>query len=256
MTAQLQGFDPSSRLRSRAYFANGGPYFANERITFISGVGTAIGRVPNCFLGEGAARHRRCGVCFRSPVQLGGKSHASPGLEERLFECLHLVECCSEFLDIGEHLSPLSGVGTTKYPSLRDDIEPVTVSVAQAAQLANCSDDTIRRRLRAGRLCGAYQEGVGLGAPWRIPVEALIDEGLCEPGVIDQLDQRIDPEYARIANEVVYLRAELASALTRLEASEKLNATFQAHEEYLRKIIERLMVWFTSVQANGASNGR
>ena len=168
----------------------------------------------------------------------------------------HPVECCSQFLDKGEHLSAPSGASATTYPTARDEVDPVTVSVAEAAKLAKCSDDTIRRRLRAGKLRGAYQDGLGDGAPWRIPVTALIEEGLCDPSVLDQLDERLNPNVARLANQLVDLKAELTSERTKREAAEKLYATALAEVEYLRKTLDRALTLSLGANGNGVSNGR
>ena len=124
-------------------------------------------------------------------------------------------------------MSALSGASATLHMSTRDEVDPTTVSVAEAAKLAKCSDDTIRRRLRAGKLAGASQEGPGDSAPWRIPVSALIEEGLCDASVLDQLDERLNPTVARLANQVVDLRAELTSERTRREAAERLYDTWR-----------------------------
>ena len=132
-----------------------------------------------------------------------------------------------------------------------DEVDPTAVSVAEAAKLAKCSDDTIRRRLRAGKLAGASQEGPGDSAPWRIPVSALIEEGLCDASVLDQLDERLNPTVARLANQVVDLRAELTSERTRREAAERLYDTSQGEVEYLRRTLDRLLTLTTGTSSKG-----
>ena len=79
-------------------------------------------------------------------------------------------------------------------------VEVAIVSVADAAKLCKCSDDTIRRRLRIGRIPGAHQEGIGDAAPWRIPVSGLVEAGLCGAEVLTELDERLNPNVARLNN--------------------------------------------------------
>ena len=116
-----------------------------------------------------------------------------------------------------------------------------TVSVTEAAKLCGVSDDTIRRRLHADVLEGAYQDGPADAAPWRIPVPSLVAVGLCEPEVLDELDLRLNPNIARLSNELVDTRAELLAERTGREAAER--AYLEAKEEvgYLRKTVDRLL---------------
>ena len=51
-----------------------------------------------------------------------------------------------------------------------------TLGVEEAAQLCGVSDETIRRRLRAGRLPNAVR-AAGASSAWRIPLSDLIADG-------------------------------------------------------------------------------
>lgn len=51
-----------------------------------------------------------------------------------------------------------------------------TVGVEEASRVCRVSDETIRRRLRRGRLTGAFREG-GPASAWRIPIAALVADG-------------------------------------------------------------------------------
>lgn len=117
----------------------------------------------------------------------------------------------------------------------------VTVTVAEASQLCNCSDDTIRRRLNANKLPGAFREGVGTAAQWRIPVTALIEAGLCDAEVLEQVDERLNPNVARIANQLVDLRAELITERILRESAERMFAEAYAEVQYLRDTLKQTL---------------
>ena len=116
-----------------------------------------------------------------------------------------------------------------------------TVSVTEAAKLCGVSDDTIRRRLHADVLEGAFQDGPADAAPWRIPVPSLVAVGLCEPEVLDELDLRLNPNIARLSNQLVDTRAELLAERTSREAAERACSTAQEEVGYLRKTVDRLL---------------
>lgn len=84
-----------------------------------------------------------------------------------------------------------------------------TLGVEDAARACQVSDETIRRRLRAGRLPGARRDGVV--GPWRIPLADLIADGFTPvlPSATSGL----------VAEELAELRAALAEA--RALASER-----------------------------------
>lgn len=116
-----------------------------------------------------------------------------------------------------------------------------TVSVTEAAKLCGVSDDTIRRRLHADVLEGAYQDGPADAAPWRIPVPSLVAVGLCEPEVLDELDLRLNPNIARLSNQLVDTRAELLAERTSREAAERAFSDAKEEVGYLRKTVDHLL---------------
>ena len=116
-----------------------------------------------------------------------------------------------------------------------------TVSVTEAAKLCGVSDDTIRRRLHADVLEGAFQDGLADAAPWRIPVASLVAVGLCEPEVLDELDLRLNPNIARLSNQLVDTRAELLAERTSREAAERACSDAKEEVGYLRKTVDRLL---------------
>jgi hypothetical protein len=116
-----------------------------------------------------------------------------------------------------------------------------TVSVTEAAKLCGVSDDTIRRRLHADVLEGAYQDGPAEAAPWRIPVPSLVAVGLCEPDILDELDLRLNPNIARLSNQLVDTRAELLAERTSREAAERNLASSRDEVGYLRKTVDHLL---------------
>jgi len=117
----------------------------------------------------------------------------------------------------------------------------VTVSVAEAAKLCKVSGDTIRRRLHDNVIEGAFQDGLGESAPWCIPVPSLIAVGLCEPEALDELDQRLNPNIARLSNQLVGVRAELLAERTNREAAERAFAAAKDEVSFLRKFTEQLL---------------
>ena len=132
---------------------------------------------------------------------------------------------------------------TRRWTTARSDgmRDVATVSVAEASKLCGVSDDTIRRRLHAEVLQGAYQDGPAEAAPWRIPVTSLIDVGLCEPDVLDELDLRLDPNIARLSNQLVDTRAELLAERTSREAAERAFSAAKEEVGYLRKTVDQLL---------------
>jgi len=116
-----------------------------------------------------------------------------------------------------------------------------TVSVAEAAKLCQCSDDTIRRRLREDKLRGAYQDGVGVGAPWRVPVVSLIEAGLCTPSVLDELDRHLNPNVIALHTELLELRSELIAERMNRAAAERMYAEAFGEVQYLRKTLDRVL---------------
>lgn len=87
-----------------------------------------------------------------------------------------------------------------------------TLSVEDAARACDVSVETIRRRLRARRLVGAFQDGPL--RTWRIPVSALIADGFR----IDTSDHRAHIE--RLERELELERtinARLTSDIDLLE---------------------------------------
>ena len=161
------------------------------------------------------------------------------------------VPACDMASGAGLHLPPQGVQMSTATPTLEvhpktvsgknGDSDVQTVSVAEASQLCDCSDDTIRRRLNANKLPGAFREGVGASAQWRIPVRALVEAGLCDPDVLEQLDERLNPNVARIANQLVDLRAELLTERIRRESAERMFADSTVEVQYLRRLLERVL---------------
>jgi DeoR/GlpR family transcriptional regulator of sugar metabolism len=96
------------------------------------------------------------------------------------------------------------------------------LSVDEAAIACGVSTETIRRRLRARKLIGAYREGPS-GA-WRIPVTALAAEGFR----IDISDRGAEVE--RLERELAFAR----------ELNERLSANVEMLERHITDL--RLML--------------
>lgn len=83
-----------------------------------------------------------------------------------------------------------------------------TLSVDEAAIACSVSSETIRRRLRTGRLRGAFREGPH-GA-WRIPVSDLVDDGfrVIVPNLAAEVE-RLERELALEQTHSAQLRTEI-----------------------------------------------
>ena len=83
-----------------------------------------------------------------------------------------------------------------------------TLSVNEAAIACSVSSETIRRRLRTGRLRGAFREGPH-GA-WRIPVSDLVDDGfrVIVPNLAAEVE-RLERELALEQANSAQLRIEI-----------------------------------------------
>jgi hypothetical protein len=138
--------------------------------------------------------------------------------------------------------------GQTEFP-------PKTVSVAEAARLCRCSDDTIRRRLHKNKLSGAFQDGLGAGAPWRVPVSALIEAGLCDPSVLDELDEYLNPNVVRLNTELLEMRGELITERMYRQSAERMYADAFGEVQYLRKTLDLVLAMSSSATGgDGGSN--
>ena len=95
-------------------------------------------------------------------------------------------------------------------------------TVAEAARVCGASAATIRRRLDDG-MTGAYREGHGTRAPWRIPRQALVNAGLLAGPVTEEVG--LDPyDYERI----IAAKDEVIETLNQLVASQEARLTLQA----------------------------
>ncbi len=104
-----------------------------------------------------------------------------------------------------------------------------TVSIEQAARMCGVSDETIRRRLRTDRLAGARR--VGAAGVWRIPVTALVEDGLA-PDLSSDGDERRSV-VREMEAQVAAARAVADERLARIEQLER-------HVADLRAVIEVL----------------
>lgn len=102
-----------------------------------------------------------------------------------------------------------------------------TVSIEQAARMCGVSDETIRRRLRSDRLAGATR--VGAAGVWRIPVTALVDDGLA-PDLSTDGDERRSA-VREMEAQVAAVQAVADERLARIEQLER-------HVADLRAVIE------------------
>lgn len=104
---------------------------------------------------------------------------------------------------------------------LSNPADPI-YTVDEAGRVCGASAATIRRRLDDG-MKGAYREGHGTRAPWRIPRQALVNAGLLAGPVTEEAG--LDPyDYERI----IAAKDEVIETLNRLVASQEARLTLQA----------------------------
>ena len=95
------------------------------------------------------------------------------------------------------------------------------VSVPQAAELCGVSVDTIRRRVRDGKLVGAWRDGPTEAAPWFIPVTSLVAVGLCNQAAADNVDERLHPISQHLATKLADAEADLRLERQRKQSIER-----------------------------------
>jgi len=107
-----------------------------------------------------------------------------------------------------------------------------TITIAQAARIANKHEATVRRWCKKGALPGAHQEGPHVADPWLIPAQALVTVDWCSEADLEGLDERLNPDLQHLANRIVDLEAQLiASEARRTSTEERLT---QAQSEVAR----------------------
>ena len=142
----------------------------------------------------------------------GYPAHSTPGA------------CAATFL---QHLAAAAGQRSAHRWSVLVSKSDGTLGVEEAARVCGVSDETIRRRLRAGRFAGAHREG-GVASAWRIPVADLLAEGfrprfesegttLMPPEELEELRRELAVARA-IADERAARIAHLEAQLTALTA--------------------------------------
>ena len=109
----------------------------------------------------------------------------------------------------------------------------------EAAQRCGVSDETIRRRIKAGQLPQALQSGVHGG--WQIPIAALVGAGLSPrrsgaPARAADPDLRADlrDEAAAIRSQLAVIAIERDSLRMIVEAKNDLIASLERHISDLR----------------------
>jgi hypothetical protein len=82
-------------------------------------------------------------------------------------------------------------------------------------------------------------------------VTGLVEAGLCGAEVLTELDDRLNPNVARLNNLLVLARAELVVERANRESAERLLTETKGEVVYLRKTVDHLLVI-----ADGAQEGR
>lgn len=119
-------------------------------------------------------------------------------------------------------------------------------TVKEAALRCGVSDDTIYRRLKAGRFPNARTDG----GVWRIPTADLVRSGLVPTGEAVTEPQSATPK--RVQEQLLELRDALARALARAHAAEALAEARADHIADLRALLghtEQLALFDRSVRS-------
>lgn len=110
------------------------------------------------------------------------------------------------------------------------DSSGTTLTISEASRRTGVSVSTIRRRLKAGAIPGAYKTDGPDGEEWRIPVASL-------DGIASESSKRTtsdDPE------EVEELRRQVSDLRTRAEVAEALLDSERRGRDELAKTVEVL----------------
>ena len=113
------------------------------------------------------------------------------------------------------------------------------VSIAEAARLARKHEATVRRWCKKGALPGAQQKGTA--DPWVIPVSALVAVNWCSDVDLDQLDERLNPDFQHLAKLIVDLEAQLVAEQARREAAEQRLVQSEVEVGRVWNLLERLV---------------
>ena len=100
------------------------------------------------------------------------------------------------------------------------------LGIEAAARLCGVSDETIRRRLRAGRLPGARRVG-GPASEWRIPIGDLVEAGF-EIGATPSQE---------VERDIVALQRNVEVLQQRLEERDAHLAALRSHISDLRALL-------------------
>jgi len=103
-------------------------------------------------------------------------------------------------------------------------------SPTEAALRSGCSTDTIRRKLKDGKLVGAFRDGPPPNGEWRIPLSALVIAGLVD---LEAEPEREAPRSVEGDNDV---RLRLAAAEAELRGMRLHNEALERHLERVTQL--------------------
>jgi hypothetical protein len=135
--------------------------------------------------------------------------------------------------------------------------DQVHVTVQEAAARCNVSVESIRRRLKAGRLAGARRTGDPQWGPWLIPLSSLQPAGLNphlgEDGHVRVEDAeaelvKVRGEHVVALEQVAYLRDTVARLEVTLEREREVSNDY-------RLLLERMLTSPVSIPETTYANG-
>lgn len=126
--------------------------------------------------------------------------------------------------------------------------DEILLTVGEAAERCGCSPDTIRRRLKSGRLPHARRAGPNDWDVWTIPESDLRAVGLLRDDgpVVEQADR------SSLALELADAQQALRAAEVRIQSLEVLADDRDADISHLRAMNERLMSLITEMTGRAA----
>ena len=112
-----------------------------------------------------------------------------------------------------------------------------TYNPTEAALACGVSLDTVRRRIRAGKIPGAHRRGDEPFGEWVLPRSGLEAAGLT---VRTDATAPAAPRAAQHAGEIAELRAEVVRWQVRAEAAERLVEELRGEIAFNRRVLKQL----------------
>ncbi len=110
-----------------------------------------------------------------------------------------------------------------------------TFTPVEAASICGVSLDTVRRRIRAGKIPGAVRLGEAPFGEWALPLAGLVASGLSP-----QSQPAAQRNPGAGGPEIAELRAEVVRWQERAEAAERMVDELRSEITFNRRVLEQL----------------